>query len=93
MRKARQVEVEYLNIMLVFERSTREITKSNMGSDPIKVRCVETRNSNGIHRSRLVAQGFRKGSKCDAFADCSASPPLELVNIMMSMAVTAQKDE
>ena len=35
-----------------------------------------------------MAQGFRKGSKCEAFANFSALPPLELVNIMMSMVAT-----
>ena len=40
-----------------------------------------------------MAQGFRKGSKCEAFANFSTPPPLKIVNFMMSMVATAQKDE
>ena len=63
-RKARHLEVEHLSKMLVFERAPHEIAKSPMRRDPIKVRCVNTWNSSGIHWRRLMAKEFRKGSKC-----------------------------
>ena len=47
----------------------------------------------GIHRSRLVAKEFRRGSKFDGFTNFSATPPLELVKLMISMVATAQWDQ
>ena len=91
--KARQVEVEHLSKMLVFKRAPHDIAKSHMRRDPIKVRCVDTWNSGGIHRRRLMAKEFRKGSRCEAFANFSALPPLELVKMMISMVATAQRGE
>ena len=79
--------------MLVFERALHKIAKSHMRRDPIKVRCVDTWNSSGIHRRRLMAKEFREGSRCEAFANFSALPPLELVKMMLSMVAMAQKGQ
>ena len=40
-----------------------------------------------------MAKEFRKGSTCEALANFSALPPLELVTFMVSMVAAAQKDE
>ena len=88
--KARQVEVEHLSKMLVFELAPHEIAKSHMRRDPIKVRCVDTWHNSGIHRRRLMAKECRKGYECEAFAKFSALLPLELVKMMISMVATAQ---
>ena len=67
-RKARQLEVDYLNKMRVFERVLFEVAKARMRKEPIKVRWVDTLKGSGIHRSRLVAKEFRRGSKYERFA-------------------------
>ena len=54
-RKARQLEVDYLNKIRVFERVPYEVAKARMRKEPIKVRWVDTLKGSGIHRSRLVA--------------------------------------
>ena len=74
-------EVDYLNNMRVFERVPHEVAKARMRKEPIKVRWVDTLKGSGIHRSRLVAKEFRRGSKYEGFAKFSATPPLELVKI------------
>ena len=57
------------------------------------VRWVDTLKNSGIHRSRLVAKEFHRGSKVDGFTNFSATPPLELVKLMISMVATAQWDQ
>ena len=83
--KARQLEVDYLNKMRVFERVPYEVAKAMMRREPIKVRWVDTLKGSGIHRSRLVAKEFRRGSKYEGFVNFSATPPLELVKLIISL--------
>ena len=57
MRKARQLEVDYLNKMRVFERVPHEVAKARMRKEPIKVRWVDTLNGSplaGAVYSRMV---------------------------------------
>ena len=63
-----------------------------MRKEPIKVRWVDTLNVCGIHRSRLVATECRRGSKYEGFANFSATPPLELVKLIISLVATARRD-
>ena len=59
-RKARQLEVDYLNKMRIFERVQYKVAKARMRKEPIKVRWVDTLKGSGIHRSRLVAKEFHR---------------------------------
>ena len=72
------LEMEHLNKMKVVERV------------PYSFINLKT---NGIHRSRLVAKEFRCGSKIDGFMNFSATPPHELVKLMISMVATARWDQ
>ena len=57
MRKARQLAVDYLNKMRVFERVPYEVAKARMRKEPIKVRWVDTLNGSplaGAVYSRMV---------------------------------------
>ena len=40
-----------------------------------------------------MAKEFRRGSNIDGFTNFSATPPLELVKLMISMMATAQWDQ
>ena len=92
-QKARRLEVVYLNKMKVVERVPYSFIKRRTGKEPIKVRWVDTLRNSGIHRSRLLAKDFRRGSKVDGFMNFSATPPLESVKLMISMVATAQWDQ
>ena len=45
-----------------------------------------------IHRSRLVAKEFHRGSEYEGFANFAATPPLKLVKLIISLVATAQRD-
>ena len=92
-QKARQLEVEHLNKINVVKRVPCSFVKHRIGKEPIMVRWVDTLKNSGIHRSRLVAKEFHRGSKVDGFTNFSATPPLELVKLMISMVATAQWDQ
>ena len=92
-RKARRLEVKYLNRMEVVERVPYSFIKHRTGKEPIMVRWVGTLKTSGIHKSMLVAKEFLRGSKIDGFMNFSATPPLELEKLMMSMVATAQWDQ
>ena len=84
-QKACQLEVEHLNKMKVVERVPYSFVIHRTGKEPIKARWVP--------RSRLVVKEFRRGSKIDGFTNFSATPPHELVKLMISMVATAQWDQ
>ena len=92
-QKARQLEVEHLKRINVLKRVPYSFVKHRTGKEPMKVRWVDTLINSGIHRSRLVAKEFHRGSKVDGFTNFSATPPLELVKLMISMVATAQWDQ
>ena len=85
--------MEYLNKLRVVERVPYSFVKHNTGKEPIKVRWADTLKNSGIHRSRLVAKEFRRGSKIAGFMNFSAASPLELVKLMISIVATAQQDQ
>ena len=92
-RRARRLEVEYLNKMKVVERVPCSFIKHRTGKEHIKVTWVDTLKTSGIDRSNLLAKEFRRGSKIDGFMNISATPPLELVKLMRSMVAPAQRDQ
>ena len=47
--------------------------KHRTGKELVKVRWVDTLRGSGIHRNRLVAKEFRRGSKVDGFTNFSAT--------------------
>ena len=79
--------------MKVVERVPYSFIKHRTGKEPIKVRWADTLKPISIHRSKLVAKEFRRGSEIDGFMNISATPPLELVKLMISMVATAQRDQ
>ena len=93
MREARQLEVEHLEKMRVFERTPCQVARSNSRTEPIQVPWDDTLKSSGIHRSWLVQKGFAKDPKNEGFANFSATPPLDFVKMMISMVATALKGE
>ena len=56
-RKARRLEVEYLNKMKVVERVPYSFIKHRTGKEPIKVRWVDTLKTSGIHRGQAGGEG------------------------------------
>ena len=88
MRKACRLEVEYVNKTKIVERVPHSFITHRTGKEPIKVRWVDTLKTSGIHRSRLVAKEFHRGSKIDGFMNFSATAPLDLVNLVISMVAT-----
>ena len=91
-RKARQLEVEYLDKMGVFERAPCNVARSNTRTEPIQLPWEDTLKSSGIHRS-WWQKGFAKDPKHEGFANFSATPPLDFVKMMISMVASALKDE
>ena len=59
---------------------------------PFEVGWIDTLKSSGTHRSKLVAIEFRRESRYEGFAHFSATPPLEVLNKVISLVATAQKD-
>ena len=73
-------------------RKARQLEVDHLKKMRVFVRWVDTLKSSGFHRSRLVAKEFRRGSKYEGFANVSATPPLELVKLIISLVATAQRD-
>ena len=69
-----------------------EVAEARMRKEPIKVRWVDTLKGSGIHRSRLVAREFRRSPIYEGFANFSATTPLELMKLIISLVATAQRD-
>ena len=91
-QEARRLEVEFLIKMRVGERVPYSFVKHRTCKEPIMARWVDTLKNSGVHRSTHLAKEFRRGSKIDGFMNFSATPPLELVKLMISMVATAQWD-
>ena len=64
-QKTCQLDLEYLKKMQVLNPKSCSPVKKRTAKEPIKVKCEYTLKSKGIHRSRLVAKEFRRGSKDD----------------------------
>ena len=68
------------------------LTSARTGKKPVKVRWADTVMNNGVRKSKLVVNEFRRGSKVDGFTSFSAAPPLELVKLIISLVAIAQRD-
>ena len=91
-RKVRQPEGEYLNKRRVVERVPHSTVKARACQEPVKVRWVDTLKDIGVHRSRLVAKDYRRGATLEGFTNFSATAPLELVKLTISLVAIAQCD-
>ena len=63
-----------------------------MGTEPIGTRWVDINKGDNVHpeyRARLVAQETKRDKREDLFA---ATPPLEALNIIISMAISQVQD-
>ena len=82
-----------MNKMRGFEQVPYEVAKDRMLRAPSSSsRCLDTLKGSGIQRSRLVARELRRGSKYSGFAHFSATLPLELVKLIISLVATSQSD-
>ena len=76
MHKARQLEVEHLNKMHVFQRVPYEVAKFNTRREPIKVRCVDKlkkqRDSLKQVGGRRISQEVQVRGVCKLFSNASA---------------------
>ena len=88
-RAARKLELEYIKKMEVYKKVPHNRAMERTGKKPIQVRWIDTDKGMGGYRSRLVAKEFRTDARMDLF---SATPPLELVKLLVAMVATAQKD-
>ena len=84
--------MEHVNKMRDVERVIHLLFRARIGKEPIKVRWVDTLKSSGLQRSRLVGKEFRRGSTVVGFTNFSATPPLELVKLIVLLVATAQQD-
>ena len=94
-RKARQLEVEHLDKMGVFERAPCKVARCNTGADRAHPGSMGGHIEEQRHPQELVG-GIRVSQriqKNEGFANFSATPPLDFVKMMISMVATALKGE
>jgi hypothetical protein len=86
-REARKEEVDYMEGRKIWSIRTVDECWMKMGKAPVSVRWVVVMKALGV-RSRLVARDFKGGDKDrdDLFA---ATPPLEGIRLLLSMAATS----
>jgi hypothetical protein len=85
---ARMEEIEEFRKRRVYEKVPLKQCMERTGKAPIKVRWVDINKGDDVnweYRSRLVAKEIRVNKRLDLFA---ATPPLEAVKILFSLAVT-----
>ena len=96
---AREEEMDYMKTVKVFERVSVDVAWEETGAPPINVDWVDVNKGDGTRpnvRSRLVAQETRRVSTIDAediSAVFAATPPLEALRFLLSMAMTERKED
>ena len=89
--KARAEEIVYFNKMKVYHKVPIAQCWARTGKRPIPVRWVDINKGDKArpnHRSRLVAKDIKKNARPDLFA---ATPPLEALKTVISMAARGKK--
>ena len=88
---ARATEMEYIRKMNLWTVVPREECHTTTGHAPIKGRWVDINkgdDSDRRYRSRYVAKEFRRGGTATTAEMFAATPPLEAVRILLSIAST-----
>lgn len=92
-RAARAEEIEYVHKMNLYAKVPIEECASRTGKQPTSVRWIDINKGDADHpnyRSRLVAREINRRKRDDLFA---ATPPLEALKIISSMAASKNKGE
>ena len=87
--KARMLELDFFRKMGVYQKVHKSYER---GKKVISTRWVDTNKGdekNPDYRSRLVGREIKKDSRMDLF---SATPPLEVMKLLLSTAAQGQKD-
>jgi hypothetical protein len=94
-RKGRLDEIRFMELLKVWEPATLEQCIAETGAQPIPTMWVECNKGDDLHpevRCRLVAQETRRRSTIDVTdvaAVFSATPPLEAVRAILSLAMSS----
>jgi hypothetical protein len=97
--KAREEEMVYMKALKVYEHVSEQTARETSGRPPISVDWVDINKGDETRpelRSRLVAQETRRVSTLgpeDAAAIFAATPPLEALRFMLSLAMTEQAED
>eukprot|EP00973_Karenia_brevis_P038272 5276278-Karenia_brevis.AAC.1 len=89
-RKARQVEAQYIKDMKVWRKIPRSLAVKN-GWKIVGTRWIDVNkgdNKNPVYRSRLVGQEFKQHEEDGLFA---ATPPLEALRYLISDVATTDE--
>ena len=95
--QARHLEVDYMHKLRVYEEATEEECKAD-GCVPIPMRWIDINkgdSSQVVVRSRAVLQETKRRTTIrpnDFAATFAATPPLEGLRMIMSMAMTGQRE-
>ena len=87
-KKARQLEMVYLDNKKVYDKRPIKEAFQNTGRQPIGVRWVDVNKGDDEspnYRSRLVAKDFRRKGEDSIFAP---TPPLEALRTILMLAAT-----
>ena len=92
-KKARAEEIDYIHMMKLYEKVTIDDCYKKTGKTPISVRWIDISKGDAQspnNRSRLVAREINTYKRDDLFA---ATPPIEALKMIISMAATANRGE
>ena len=90
---ARAEEIDYIHKMKLYEKVTIDGCYKKTGKGPISVRWIDINKGDAQspnYRSRLVAREINTYKRDDLFA---ATPPLEALKMIISMAATGNRGE
>ena len=88
--KARREEIEDFHKHGVYTMTELSECIKETGQAPVNVRWIDIDKGdtgNPDYRSRLVAKDIHRGTRGDL---CAATPPLEALTLLMSMAMPSQ---
>ena len=92
-RRARGEEIQYVRTMEFYEKVPIEQCYAKIGKAPISTRWIDINKgdqTNPTYRSRLVAREINTHRRDDLF---TATPPLEALKVILSMAAISNRGE
>ena len=92
-RKAREEEIQYVRTMDLYEKVPIIECYNATGKAPISIRWIDINKGDNVninYRSRLVAREINIHKRDDLFA---ATPPLEALELILSMTTTGNRGE
>lgn len=87
-RRARAAEMTFSKKMQVYDKVPWQRCRDATGCEPIKVRGADTSKQDDAkpkYRSRLAAEGYKKGSDPELY---TATPPIDALRLLISLAAT-----